>query len=144
MENQINLAKQALYTFMQRMLQWETFYSELFTQEGRDFEKDKTDARNALADIYSVFVSARERKTGRLNCIHAGYPAEFDPSHETIIATEMPRANKIIFTTRWIHPDLEDWTEDHRFTMIKTHDEWQLDKKEAYSSFKNKWLSQPL
>lgn len=137
-------ATQALIDFMSEMKKWEDLYCNLYKAENGGPEKNGASAKADLLIIYNKFLTEKDRKTGRLAGPHAGYPAEFDPDCEKIVASETVGAKKIVLTTKWIHPALADFTEDHRFTMIKTNNKWLLDKKESYSSYKQKWLNQVL
>jgi NTF2 fold immunity protein len=136
-------AKSALFEFMSAMKQWENKFVTLSGREHEEPEALGIQADAELRPIYERYVATI--KDGRLPLAASfGYPPKFDPDAEKILSIERPSAKKVIIETLWTHPKIADFTEQHRYTMIDKGGEWRLDKKEAYDSFRNKWLKQVL
>jgi len=102
-------------------------------------------AKIELQAIYDKYLTKRDRKHGRMAGPSVGWPPEFDPEAEKIVATESVSERKVVVETLWTHPtSIPSYTEKHRFTLIHKDDAWRLDRKEKYSGQQGKWVKRVL
>ena len=143
-QTDVAAARAALFEFMARMKTWEETYHRLYKRENGGPEQHADSARIELLQIYGEFLTQKERKTGRLAGPNAGYPPEFDPNCEKFVSADLLGPGKLVIETLWTHPAISDFSEKHRFTMIRKSGAWLLDKKESYSAYKEKWENRVL
>jgi len=135
MSQDIEQGKFVLLNFIKEMNDWELKYYKLYSE---DMSKYTNMALDDLTKIYSKWITQRERKYGRLSgAPSVGTPPEYDPITESIESIENIGKNKIIINT--ISKQIGDYTINYRYTLKCSNDEWRIDKKERYSSYKNKW-----
>jgi hypothetical protein len=134
-------ASAILLEFMSEMKGWENKFATLYKRESGGPEAHASQAKFELEQIYNKYLTNRDRKYGRMASASAGWPPEFDPDAEEIVATELINGRKVIFETLWTHPTaVPRYTERHRFTMLYQNGRWQLDRKETYSTYQGKWV----
>lgn len=141
MSQELENARSVLVEFAQRMNAWEVESHELVESGG--LEKHLETIKSGLIAIYDRYVTKRERKTGRLAGMNVGYPPEYDMAQETFVGEESPGKGKAVFETLWTHPVMRDYTEKRKYTLVFKNGEWQVDKKEAFSTVKGKWVNHP-
>ena len=129
---------------MSAMKDWENKFAALYTRENGGPEAHAAQAKVELQPIYQKYVTQRDRKLGRMASPSAGYPPEFDPDAEKIVACESLKRNKVVIETLWTHPKVPTSTRKHRYTMLCRSREWRLDRKETYSSSEGKWIKRVL
>jgi hypothetical protein len=135
-------AAAALLEFMSEMKAWENKFAPLYMQDGAGAHTGQ--AKIELEPIYDKYVTKRDRKYGKSASPSAGWPPEFDPDAEEIVATELINARKVVIETLWTHPtSVHRSTARHRFTMLCQHGKWRLDRKETYS-YQGKWVKRVL
>jgi hypothetical protein len=138
-------ASAALLKFMSEMKAWENKFATLYKRENGGPEAHTSQAKIELEQIYDKYVTKRDRKYGRMASGSAGWPPEFDPDAEEIVATEPINTLKVVVETLWTHPTaVPGSTAKHRFTMLHQHGEWRLDRKETYSAYQQKWVKRVL
>lgn len=136
-------ASAILLEFMAAMKEWENKFAPLYKQDGALVHAGQ--AKIELQAICEKYLTKRERKYGRMAGPSVGWPPEFDPDAEKIVATQSADDRKVIFETLWTHPTaVPTYTTQHRFTMVCKHGEWRLDRKEEYSSHQGKWTGRVL
>ena len=136
-------ASAVLLEFMSAMKEWENKFAPLYKRDGAHIHADQ--AKIELQAIYEKYLTKRERKYGRMAGPSVGWPPEFDPDAEKIVATRSADGRKVIFETVWTHPTaVPTYTTQHRFTMVCKHGAWRLDRKEQFSSHKGKWTGRVL
>jgi hypothetical protein len=138
-------ASAALLEFMSEMKGWENKFATLYKRENGGPEAHTGQAKIEIEHLYDKYVTKRDRKYGRMASGSAGWPPEFDPGAEEIVATEPINARKVVFETLWTHPTaVPPATAKHRFTMLNQNGEWRLDRKEVYSAYQGKWVKRVL
>jgi hypothetical protein len=130
-------AVKVLYEFFTAMNAWEVKFDELYAQGGT--VKYAASAREEINDMYARFLTDRDRKLGQQSAVSVRNPPQFDPKSETVVSIEDLAKNKVLITTRWVHPGIPTMIKDLRYTMIFKSDKWLLDKREKYSKFDQKW-----
>jgi hypothetical protein len=145
MNLELQKAISSLTNFMESMYLWETKYFELYRQENGGPEKHAYSAKNDLKAIYEKYLTDKKKNhvAGRLSGPSAGFPPEFNPSFETIFSSELV-GKKAIILTKWRHPTIESFIEDHRYIIVNKNNEWRIDKKEIFDYFKKKWVNRVL
>jgi len=136
-----------LLEFMSTMKNWENKFVELHKHNSTDSSVLCSQAGVELQAIYAKYLTKRDRKLGRIvdGTASFGWPPEFDPEAETIVATQSVNKRKAIIETLWTHPTIvPSYSVKHLFTLICKHDEWRLDTKRAYHQAKGKWVTQVL
>ncbi len=141
-ERELEGVRSLLADFMQEMHDWEIKTYEMYRPESGGPEKNSVVAKVMLKEIYDKYLTDRERKTGRLVGPSAEIPPEYDPSTEEVLSSESPSEGKVVISTRWTHPEISDFSEDRRYTLLRKAGEWRLDKKEIFSVHKGKWINQ--
>lgn len=139
-EMDIENAKKALLDFMEKMNSWEINAYSLYKQENGGVEKNSEFTRNSLEEIYKLFLTQRERKTGRLANLHASQFPEYDINLESIESYECMK-NKVVLYTNKIDANIKDYITKNKYTLIKKGDSFLLDKKERYSPSNGKWVA---
>jgi NTF2 fold immunity protein len=141
MENakDIESATNSLYEFMKVMNAWEIKYHDLYKQGGT--AKHAEAARAEINEIYARFLTDRDRKLGQQSAVSVRNPPQFDPKSEPVVSVEDLGKNKILITTRWVHPSIPTMTKDLRYTMVFKLGKYLLDKREKYSTLDAKWTS---
>ncbi|MGN6085218.1 NTF2 fold immunity protein [Trinickia sp.] len=143
-ERQLESARTLLASFMQKMHEWEVKTFDLYRPENGGPEKNGSLAKAELKAIYDEYLTERDRKTGRLAGPSAELPPEYDLSAEEFISSEPVGESKVVISTKWTHPEIGDFSEDRRYTMVWKENGWRLDKKEIFSVHKDKWINQTL
>lgn len=143
MSQEMENAKSVLVEFANRMNAWEVESYELVRSENCGLEKNLETIKSGLIAIYDQFLTKRERKTGRLAGPDVGYPPEYDMASEEIVASESLGAGKAVIETLWTHPVMKDYSVKKRYTLVFKNKEWRVDRKEAFSSVKGKWVNHP-
>lgn len=133
-------AKEVLYAFMREMNSWEKKCHLLYQGAAYGAEQHGPAALQELKVIYEKYLTAKDRKTGRLSGPNVGYPPEFDPAQEEITSSNLDGI-RAVFETLWIDPFDSDFTERHRFILVRGSGGWLLDRKERFSILKNKWVA---
>lgn len=125
-------AMAVLRGFMAEMNVWEVRHYPLVA--GGD-PKRFAEARRDLAPIYDRYVTARERKRGKLMAGPAlGSPPEFDPERESTETVEVMPRRVVIVTQQQTGLEMRC-----RYTLIRRGDRWLLDRKEEYDESDGKW-----
>jgi NTF2 fold immunity protein len=130
-------AVKALYEFFAVMNAWELKYAELYAHGGT--AKHAASARAEINEIYARFLTDRDRKLGLQSAVSVGNPPQFDPKAESVVSVEDLTKNKILITTRWVHPSIPAMTKDLRYTIVFKLGKYLLDKREKYSKLDAKW-----
>jgi NTF2 fold immunity protein of polymorphic toxin system component len=144
MSAEIEKASAVLLEFMSAMKEWENKFATLYKRENGGPEVHASQAKLELALIYQKYLTERDRKFGRMAGPSAGWPPEFDPDAEKIVATELPSKRKVVIETLWTHPTVPISTQKHRYTMTYKNGEWRLNTKQFYSSAEGKWVRRVL
>lgn len=132
-------AERRLRAFMEDMHRWETALIEAQkASSGTYFDANKEALRASLREIYRHHLTAKERMTGRVAALNFGTPLEYDPSVETITATEVQTpGKKVVFET--VYPTYMVFR--RRYTLVVRDGVWLLDKREDCSPLKGTWKS---
>lgn len=84
---------------MSAMKHWENKFVELHELH-KDNSADSlarfSQAKSELQPIYEKYLTKQERKLGRMASTSFGWPPEFDPDAETIVATQPVNNRKVI------------------------------------------------
>jgi len=137
MRDDMEKAKAVLFEFLCAMKACNDKFATLYQQGGSLAHSDQAEAEvRAIYERYLATIS-QERPIFSI-----GYPGEYDPEAEKIVAIESPNARKLVIETLWTHPDVPSSTQQHRYTMINKSGEWRLDKDEFVNSEK-KWRKRP-
>jgi hypothetical protein len=140
-----NNASAVLLEFMSEMKRWENKFTTLYKQENGGPEAHASQAKIEIKQIYDKYVTKRDRKYGRVASVSAGWPPQFDPDAEEIVASELISRRMVILETLWTHPTaVPRYTEKNRFTMLFQRGKWRLDRKETYDSHKGQWAKRVL
>lgn len=135
---------QALFgEFAAAMHAWEVEAHALSQPENGGLEPHLERIRAGLTAIYARFLTAKERKTGRLAGPDVGFPPEYDPANERVVGSE-EIGRKCVLETLWTHPALPHCTQRRRYTLAFAHERWWIDKKETFSAAKGKWVNETL
>ncbi|QWP76166.1 hypothetical protein J5226_21665 [Lysobacter sp. K5869] len=129
--------------FAAAMNAWEVEAYALSRPENGGLEPHLERIRTGLNAIYARFLTAKERKTGRLAGPDVGFPPEYDPANESVVGAE-DLGRKCMLETLWTHPTMRHYTQRRRYTLMFAHDRWWIDKKETFSAVKGKWTNQVL
>jgi hypothetical protein len=144
MSGETEKASAILLEFMSAMKEWENKFATLFKRENGGPEAYGSQAKVELTSIYQKYVTKRERKFGHMASPSVGWPPEFDPEAEKIVATELINNRKVVIHTIWTHPTAPSFTRKHQYTMTYKNDEWRLNTKQFYSSAESKWVRRVL
>ena len=128
--------------FVEAMNAWEVEAHALSRPENGGLETHQERIRAGLVAIYARFLTAKERKTGRLAGNNVGYPPEYDPANERVVAVQ-DLGKKLLLETLWTHPVMRDYSQQQRYTLAFADAEWRIDKKEVLRATTGKWTNQP-
>lgn len=144
MNSDTQKASAVLREFMSVMRDWENKFATLYKRENGGPEAHSGQAKNELQPIYEKYLTRKERRFGRMAGPSAGYPPDFDPDAEKIVAVEAPNNNKVVIETLWTHPKAPTSTRKYRYIMVHRDGEWRLDRREAEGLSEGKWLNEVL
>jgi NTF2 fold immunity protein len=144
LSSQIEQAQKHLLEFMQAMNLWEVKFHNLTEENDDGLDKYSRQAHQELKKIYSQFVTPREwSKYGRLllsgDISNLGWPPEYDPKQESIVAIDESKSNKLVLETLWLHPQSKSFTERRRYTLVFKDGQWLIYKRERFSASTQKW-----
>lgn len=136
MEKNVQQAVSVLKNFITDMNKWEGYCEPLceLIENGEDYEPLKDKMRSELNTIFNQYCTIKERKYGRQVSLDCGYPPEYSPDEE-ILKTEQLSENKLLIYTQQ-HTEFKS---QFRYSLIYTHKQWRIDKKEIFNKSDNKW-----
>ncbi len=136
MDDDFELARKALKSFMLEMNQWEKgFYKQKrgALEGGHDVSEIDKNARKDLSGILEKWAFQGKTNQGRLIDLGCSDPPTYDP--ETDVEDSVESAGgEVVFT---IHKTTGMLTV-FRFTMKNKAEEWRIKKKE-FLNFKDEW-----
>lgn len=142
MDDQRSAGAQALFEdFAKAMNAWEVEAYALSRPENGGLEAHLAPIRAGLVAIYDRFLTVRERKIGRLAGPDVGYPPEYDPANERVVAVQ-DLGKKLVLETVWTHPVMRDYSRQQRYTLVFANAAWRIDKKEVLRATTGKWTAQ--
>lgn len=104
-----------------------------------------------LKKIYDRFLTSKRRLQGKLSekhgqhvCTNLKNPPTYDPNLETVKRVELLNIKTVLITTESIDPFDSEIKTDKRYTFKFVNEKPLLDKKQVYSSFKEKWINEVL
>lgn len=128
-----------LLAFMGEMHQWETsLINAQKSSGGTYFDANQEALRASLLGIYQTYLTAKERRNGRVASLNFGTPPEYDPAVESITASEVLILNKkVVIET--VYPTYMEFR--RRYTLVFVNEAWRLDKREDFSPLKGRWTA---
>jgi NTF2 fold immunity protein len=141
MSEQSESPESHLRKFMSAMSSWETELIDLHRSSGGTYLNSASNedaTRNALIRIYETFLTKKKRKTGRVAALDFGTPLAFNLELEKLVQTTLDEAGKkaVIETVYTTYAALK-----RRYTLVLTKDGWRIDRREDFSTYKDKWVS---
>lgn len=132
----IEKAKNRLIHFIKEMSAWEIACEKIDEQDIEEIEKLRQQ-KELLTDIFRKHCTAKKRVYGRPNTI--SYGSDYDPEEEKITQVSEGK-DKIEITTQREKPMKEVFI----YTLVRKGEEWFLDTKKRYSTWKQKWVRESL
>ena len=136
-------AESVLLEFMTAMKLWEEKYYQLY-REANGVLLHADTARREPGEIYGRYLTVKERSDGRIAGPDVGFPPEFDPAREQIVAINAATAHTTVIETVWTHPTVPDSRLKNRYILVEANGNFLLDRKERFRAFSQQWQEHPL
>lgn len=122
-----------LKSFIDSMFKWNVKCQELDKTPG-EFYKHRERVLSDLNEIFSCYLTLKERKQGRQASLSFSNPPEYNLATNKIVSCKEDPKKAYIEVQETV-----GFKELLRYTLLKKNDGWRIDKKEAYNKFDNKW-----
>lgn len=119
--------------FITSMFKWNVACQEIDKVAGK-FYQQREYVLKQLNEIYSEYLTVKERKNGRQASLSFSNPPEYNLSTNEILSCTEDGKKAYIEVQETV-----GFKEHLKYTLHKKNDGWRIDKREAYNEFDDKW-----
>jgi hypothetical protein len=131
-------ALDVLKKFIDAMYKWNSMCQEI-DRTLHEFYKQKSMISEKLNEIFTEYLTVKDRKYGRQASLSFSTPSEYSLDTNEILSCKMDGKKVFIEVQETV-----GFKNRIKYTLHLKKDKWLIDKKESFDEFKDKWVRQDL